>query len=66
MIQKLNKSKKALKHPKSKTQDEALAKTSEVDIFRDINKKSFSNNFMILIQHYKKQLAQNPPKTEVL
>lgn len=66
MIKKLNKSKKTLKHPKSEIQDKTFEEKNEVDIFRDINHKSFSNSFTVLIQHYKKQLAQNPPKTQVL
>lgn len=46
--------------------ENAFTEKVENKIFREINETSFNNNFMILIQHYKKQVAQNPPKSKIL
>lgn len=43
-----------------------LNRKQEADVFHDLNEKSFSSNFTLLIQHYKKQVAQHQAQTKIL
>jgi len=37
----------------------------EEEVYREINSRSFGDNFTILIQHYKRQIEINPPKIKI-
>lgn len=61
---KAKRQKKAWKLSKEKLTEPSKVEFYEEEVYREINSRSFGHNFTILIQHYKKQIEQNPPKIE--
>lgn len=57
--------KKSKNKPPEKSSPDKPAEYCEEEVYREINSRSFGDNFTILIQHYKKQLEMNPPKIKV-
>lgn len=53
------------KKSRHKTSEKAKVGCKEEEIYREINSRSFGDNFTILIQHYKRQIEISPPKVKI-
>lgn len=62
---KKQKSVKTLTKASQKRSGKTEIEIREEQIYREINSRSFGQNFTILIHHYKKQIEKNPPNLEL-